>query len=71
MFSHFQLQPIEWNEAHAKCFNQCKNALQSSLELAHPDISKRLRVFTDTSDAHWGAAITGLKEHLSRCAYRC
>ncbi|KAG3194621.1 hypothetical protein PC128_g9193 [Phytophthora cactorum] len=47
-----------WGDAEGECLEQCKEALKNALQLAHPTPGKRLSVYTDASDAHWGAAIT-------------
>lgn len=52
------LEDASWSETEETCLDQCKSALAHALQLAHPDPQKRLCVFTDASDAHWGAAIT-------------
>ncbi|KAJ8539125.1 hypothetical protein ON010_g12746 [Phytophthora cinnamomi] len=43
-------------------FERCKSALGNALELAHPDPAKRLCVFTDASEDHWGAAVTQIQQ---------
>ncbi|KAG3231289.1 hypothetical protein PI124_g23616 [Phytophthora idaei] len=47
-----------WGDAEGECLEQCKEALKNALQLAHPTPGKGLSVYTDASDAHWGAAIT-------------
>ncbi|OWZ07110.1 LOW QUALITY PROTEIN: hypothetical protein PHMEG_00020539, partial [Phytophthora megakarya] len=44
----------------------CKNALKNAITLAHPDPGKRLCVFTDASEEHWGSAITQVPIHQLR-----
>ncbi|OWZ12885.1 hypothetical protein PHMEG_00013885 [Phytophthora megakarya] len=52
------LRDAGWGDHEAGCLEQCKEALKSTLQLAHPNPEKRLLVFTDASDEHWWSAIT-------------
>jgi hypothetical protein len=52
------LGEVGWSSTEDDGLAQCKNALQMVLQLAHPDPAKRLMVYTDASDEHWGAVIT-------------
>lgn len=61
------LSEMDWGQSEDDCIERCKGALGNALQLAHPDPTKRLCVYTDASDAHWGAAITQVyREHLAR-----
>lgn len=53
-----QLSDVGWGDIEIECLSRCKVALQNSVQLAHPDPDKRLSVYTDASDEHWGAMIT-------------
>ncbi|KAF4133042.1 RNase H-like domain found in reverse transcriptase, partial [Phytophthora infestans] len=55
---HVLLRAVGWGESEDACLDRCKAALQNALQLAHPDPEKRLTVYTDASEEHWGAAIT-------------
>jgi hypothetical protein len=56
-----------WGPEQDACLEQCKAALNQALQLAHPKPDKRLCVFTDASDEHWGAAITQIaRDHAAR-----
>ncbi|OWY93722.1 RNA-directed DNA polymerase [Phytophthora megakarya] len=58
---------IGWGAEEEQCLEACRVALENALQLAHPDPKKRLCVFADASDLHWGAAITQVpREHLNR-----
>ncbi len=52
------LDDVEWTEDHSDCFETCKRMIGSAALLAHPDPTKRVCVFTDASDLHWGAVIS-------------
>ncbi|OWZ02462.1 hypothetical protein PHMEG_00025968 [Phytophthora megakarya] len=49
-----QLANIGWGAEEGQCLEACRVALQNTLQLAHPDPKKRLCVFADASDLHWG-----------------
>ncbi|KAE9353529.1 hypothetical protein PR003_g3818 [Phytophthora rubi] len=61
------LRAVGWSDVELAALQRCKEALEHALTLAHPDPEKRLCVFTDASDEHWGAAITQVPQnHLHR-----
>jgi hypothetical protein len=49
------LDDAGWTKAHRDCFETLSG---SAVMLAHPDPTKRVCVFTDASDLHWGAVIS-------------
>ncbi|ETN16098.1 hypothetical protein PPTG_21866 [Phytophthora nicotianae INRA-310] len=58
---------VGWSAEEVACLELCKAALQNAVQLAHPDPDKRLCVFTDARDEHWGAVITQIPpEHSVR-----
>ncbi|GMF60896.1 unnamed protein product [Phytophthora fragariaefolia] len=62
-----KLREVGWSEVELAALQSCKEALEHALTLAHPDPEKRLCVFTDASDEHWGGAITQVPQnHLHR-----
>jgi hypothetical protein len=48
------LDDVGWTEEHSDCFETCKRMIGSNALLVHPDPTKRVCVFTDASDLHWG-----------------
>ncbi|GMF27035.1 unnamed protein product [Phytophthora fragariaefolia] len=61
------LREVNGSEVELAALQSCKEALEHALTLAHQDPEKRLCVFTDVSDEHWGAAITQVPQnHLHR-----
>ncbi len=49
-----RLDDVGWTESHSYCFKACKRMLGGAALLVHPDPSKRVCVFTEASDLHWG-----------------
>jgi RNase H-like domain found in reverse transcriptase/Integrase zinc binding domain len=52
------LKDIGWRSEHETCLEKTKGALDRVVELAHPDPERRICVFADASENHWGAVIT-------------
>ncbi|KAG2776403.1 hypothetical protein PC116_g4395 [Phytophthora cactorum] len=58
---------VGWGDKEDACLDRCKTAFQNELQLAHPNPDKRLSVYTDASDEHWGAAIAQIsRDQASR-----
>jgi transposase InsO family protein len=52
------LSEVGWTGEHDKCLTQLKLALTNMVMLSHPDPNKRLCVYTDASESHWGAMVS-------------
>lgn len=62
-----RLSDVGWGVEKVACLDRCKDALPNALQLAHPDPLKRLSVYADASDEHWGSAIIQIpKNHAAR-----
>ncbi|KAF0739334.1 hypothetical protein Ae201684_004903 [Aphanomyces euteiches] len=52
------LSSVGWNTDHLCCLERTKEAISHVVELSHPDPYKRICVFADASEKHWGSVIT-------------
>ncbi|POM66566.1 Hypothetical protein PHPALM_17552 [Phytophthora palmivora] len=62
MMKNILFSEVGWSQEEIDCFERCKSALGNALQLAHPDPAKRLCVFTDASEDHWGAVMTQMPQ---------
>ncbi|ETV95092.1 hypothetical protein H310_11375 [Aphanomyces invadans] len=51
------LAEVGWNADHAACLDQCKEALNRVVTLAHPKQDRLICVSPDASDLHWGGVV--------------
>lgn len=56
--SRVRLTTLAWGDAELTCFEKCKSALANQINLHHRDASKRLCVYTDSSDHVWSGIVT-------------
>ena len=62
-----KLADVGWDSTHRAALERTKAALSHVVELCHPDPTKRLCVFADASELHWGSVITQVPvEQLDR-----
>ena len=52
------LAAMKWEERHTESFERCKKALANQCTLTYRDNSKRLCLYTDSSDTVWSGILT-------------
>jgi hypothetical protein len=61
------LLDVGWCVEHDNCLSTLKSALSNMVMLSHPDPEKRLCVYTDASEYHWGAMVSQVPlDHVDR-----